>query len=259
MVIVTIAGKKFRLVMDTGASRDVIRTKFATQLRSNRLTRDKVVGPRPLTDWISFVGVCEGMTTDSVTCATQVELGFTDAEQGNSEKISVNFVELEGASDAMLMGFPTLTDLGYALDRDDDGHVWVSLRKLGVTLLAEMPSDEDKAFSCAVRATEPRVLVGPCVEMVDVYCEPTSGPLWITDDAVPGVRVVEGPVQEGPGKVMLALDPGARLTISGARVPWTTTRPTVEGLARAQAAAELTAQYSRAEAKRHGGPSRLVT
>ena len=67
---------------------------------------------------------------------------------GRLENISLNFVELDGASDAMLMGFPTLTDLGFALDRDVDGHVWVSLRKLGVTLLAEVPNDEDKVFTC---------------------------------------------------------------------------------------------------------------
>ena len=64
--------------------------------------------------------------------------------------MSLNFVELEGVSDAMLMGFPTLTDLGFALDRDVDGHVWISLRQLGVALLAEVPNDEDKIFACSV-------------------------------------------------------------------------------------------------------------
>ena len=37
----------------------------------------------------------------------------------------------------MIVGLPTLAQWGMALDSDADGNVWVELRKLGITLLAE--------------------------------------------------------------------------------------------------------------------------
>jgi hypothetical protein len=57
-------------------------------------------------------------------------------------EVEVSFSELDGASDCLLIGFPTLVKWGMAVDEDADGHLWVELRRLGVTLLAERPKDE---------------------------------------------------------------------------------------------------------------------
>ena len=97
-------------------------------------------------------------------------------------------------------------------------------------MLAEVPSEE-KASTCVVRPTEPVRLTGSCVKEVDVYCsEPPCG-RWLTDDGVPGVYVVEGPVVEGKSKVLVALDPGAQLTIGGSCVPQTIVEQSAELLA----------------------------
>ncbi len=37
----------------------------------------------------------------------------------------------------MIIGLPTLAQWGVALDSDADGNIWVELRKLGITMLAE--------------------------------------------------------------------------------------------------------------------------
>ena len=39
VIVIEIAGMKFRVVLDTGAARDVIRTSFAEQLRKNARTK----------------------------------------------------------------------------------------------------------------------------------------------------------------------------------------------------------------------------
>ena len=55
--------------------------------------------------------------------------------------MDVNFFELQDACDPMLIGFPDLIGWGFAADRDDDGQVWIELRRLGVRLPCEVPLD----------------------------------------------------------------------------------------------------------------------
>ncbi len=51
--------------------------------------------------------------------------------------VDVTFGELDGITEMMILGPPTLARWGMNLDSDADGNVWVEFRKLGINLLAE--------------------------------------------------------------------------------------------------------------------------
>ena len=53
--------------------------------------------------------------------------------------VSAEFGELEGLSDALILGCPTLGEWGFGVDKDDDGHYWVQFRRLGLRCPMEMP------------------------------------------------------------------------------------------------------------------------
>ena len=72
---------------------------------------------------------------------------------------------------------------------------------------------------------------------------------WICDDSWPGVKVIEGPVAPGAGRVIVAVEHGARAVISGTRVPWSVCSLTPEAAARAAMAAQLTQELSRTQAR----------
>ena len=132
--------------------------------------------------------------------------------------MEVVFVELEEALDALLVGFPDLARYGFQIREDSDGLILVTLVSLGVTLLAEVP-DQERVARCVLAPTEPRVLEGPCVKPVEVYCRQPVERRWVCDDGWPGVRVVDGPLQEGASRVMVAVEPGTRVAICRTRVP----------------------------------------
>jgi hypothetical protein len=98
-----------------------------------------------------------------------------------------------------------------------------------------------------LRPVEPRVLEGPCVEVVDVYCLDGGAQRagWMCDDCWPGVQVVEGPVSVGPSNIVVAVEPGARAVITGTRVPWQVRRATPEVAARVAMSAQFTQELSR--------------
>ena len=222
VVIATIGGKKFRATLDSGASRSVIRTSFAEQLRANKVTKGDAYGPRPLSRAIVMEGFMAGSLSQELDMATQVKLGFTDVTTANEEKFEVCFAECADSADAMLIAFPDLARMGYAIEDDDDGYIWITLRKLGVTLQAEVPDrDKREGLSRAtLKAVEPRVITGPAVEMIDAWCGEAAGKRWVCDDEWPGVRVIEGPLVEGASQIAVAVEAGQRAIICGGRVPW---------------------------------------
>ena len=142
IAIVTIGGVKFRVVFDTGAARSLIRTSFAKQLRQSRRTRSATFGPRPLSRPVSIEGVMKGKPSATIAQATQVSMDLQDSLSGAQGKFEVCFAEMDECADALIIGFPDLARFGYSVEEDDDGHIWVSFAKLGVTLLAEVPDAE---------------------------------------------------------------------------------------------------------------------
>ena len=55
VVVVYIGGMPFRVTVDSGAARDVIRKSFAQQLRKDKRTREHTWGPRRMSRPVSFV------------------------------------------------------------------------------------------------------------------------------------------------------------------------------------------------------------
>ena len=115
---------------------------------------------------------------------------------------------------------PGPVSVRFMCDMDDDGHIWIHLTKLGITMLAESPEQQPGTGS-VLRVREPTVLEGPCVREVPVCCATRTAPegAWVQNDHWPGVHVVEGPLVSGSTNIVVAVDPGARAVISGPRVP----------------------------------------
>ena len=91
VVVVRIGGMPFRVVLDTGAARSLIRTSFAKQLRKNKKTRSATYGPRPLNRPDILGGVIKGRPSATITNATQVELDLLDTVSGQMSKLEACF------------------------------------------------------------------------------------------------------------------------------------------------------------------------
>ena len=72
VVNVKIGGEKFRITLDTGAARSVVKKRFAQQLRKSKVTRSEVYGPRPLSRDVFMEGFISGSVSDALTEATQI-------------------------------------------------------------------------------------------------------------------------------------------------------------------------------------------
>ena len=123
---------------------------------------------------ISCEGVVEGMITKPMTQITPNELAVRDVEQNllrppkhgvRQETLVVDFVELEGAADAILIGFPDLVFRVFSLENDDDGNVYARFTALGVALLVERGCSTGEAL----RAMEDLVVEGPAVRSLTAY------------------------------------------------------------------------------------------
>ena len=141
-VVATLGKMAFRLILDTGACRNVVSAKFAQKVRHNPSTKNAFVSRESVTNPIICEGIVEGSETSELAMVSTLTLGFRDAEAGvrtgaATGEFPVAFGELEGITENMIVGLPTLAQWGMALDSDADGNVWVELRKLGITLLAE--------------------------------------------------------------------------------------------------------------------------
>ena len=137
--------RAFRVTLDTGAARSLARAGFVQQLRKYPATRGAVRESEPIRP-ISCEGVVKGMLSKPITQITAIELTVKDVEQNllrlpkhgiRQETRVVEFVELEGAADAILIGSPDLVAWGFSLDGDDGGTVYARLAALSVSLLVE--------------------------------------------------------------------------------------------------------------------------
>ena len=198
-----------------------------------------------MSETVSFVGVVDGMRTSEVTHSTQITTDFVDLETNRKAPHELCFAELAEASDALLIGFPSLCLLGFSTDMDDDGNIWITLSKLGITTLAETPVEDDRVARCACQALYPTLIDGPAVQAIDVICSEDTSKRWICDAEEPGVKVVEGPLRPGRQQVFVSVEPGKRLVVSGSRVPWRVVPCTPETAARAAVAATMTTSMGR--------------
>ena len=66
--------------------------------------------------------------------ALQLDTGVVGPKDGDPRagpELEVDFWELDGAADGLLIGAPTLADWGFGLERDERGRTWVLLSRFG--------------------------------------------------------------------------------------------------------------------------------
>ena len=117
-------------------------TKFAQKVRHSPSTKGAFLARDAVTNPIICEGIVEGSETSELSMVSTFRLDLKDAEASTRSGVGkafipVSFGELGGISENMIIGLPTLASWGMALDSDVDGNIWVELRKLGITLLAE--------------------------------------------------------------------------------------------------------------------------
>lgn len=141
---VRIGKQSFRIVIDTGGGKSLIRKEFRDQLAKHSATCSAVKSRHRIIEDVQCSGICEGMTSGKMAHESLIELTFDSvSEDGRSAPESKTIVlemgELPGASDHLLMGFPDIVKFDTRFYEDADGNVYVEMQKLGVTLLAESP------------------------------------------------------------------------------------------------------------------------
>jgi len=141
-VPVRIGDVTFRICVDTGGSRSVVRADFVKALLKNARTKDSVKERMSIRQSIVCSGICEGMKSEEMTRVARIEM-FLDPVSEDGGKVSepvaieLEMGELGGAADALLMGFPEIAKFGCRFYDDEDGNLWVDFTRLGVVLLAE--------------------------------------------------------------------------------------------------------------------------
>ena len=141
---VRIGKQSFRIVIDTGGGKSLIRKEFRDQLAKHSATSSAVKTRHRIIEDVQCSGICEGMTSGKTVHESLIELTFDSvSEDGRSAPQSKTIVlemgELPGASDHLLMGFPDIVKFDTRFYEDADGNVYVEMQKLGITLLAESP------------------------------------------------------------------------------------------------------------------------
>ena len=138
---VKIGGRRFKVCLDSGGSRSLIRSSFAKQIRSGNRKhavkrREEIVPP------LHCQGVCADMKSVDMTKAITLGLEFeTLSPDGGTAaaapEVEVTFAELDEAADALLIGFPELVSWGVRFYDDSDGNIWIDFEKLGICALAD--------------------------------------------------------------------------------------------------------------------------
>ena len=141
VVHVKLGKRTFKVCLDTGGSRSLIRRSFLEQLRKGS-QKAAIVKEERINPPLHCQGVCEGMKSADMVIAATLSLQFEalDPDGHNATEapvLEVLFAELDNAADALLIGFPEIVSWGCRFFDDQDGNVWVDFTKLGFCVLAE--------------------------------------------------------------------------------------------------------------------------
>ena len=141
VVHVKLGKRTFKVCLDTGGSRSLIRRSFLEQLRKGS-QKTAIVKEERINPPLHCQGVCEGMKSADMVIAATLSLQFEalDPDGHNATEapvLEVLFAELDNAADALLIGFPEIVSWGCRFFDDQDGNVWVDFTKLGFCVLAE--------------------------------------------------------------------------------------------------------------------------
>ena len=130
------------MCVDSGGARSMVQTEFGQQLQKSDKTRSGIIERFEVEDPISCTGVCKGMVSQDITKVSVVSLWLDPVSEDGGQapepaSFDVQFAELPGAADALLLGFPDMLRWDVVPWRDDDGNMWVRFGKLDVSVLAE--------------------------------------------------------------------------------------------------------------------------
>ena len=136
----------FRITLDSGCARNFICAQFCRQLEKSAKTLNAVKQRRVGNSEINCTGITSAMRTPPVQYHSTVVVTLEDVPEDGSKgrppsHQELVFAELEGASDCLLVGFPTMLKWRPTLFEDEDGHPWVYLQTLNVSLPCEVPSN----------------------------------------------------------------------------------------------------------------------
>ena len=144
IVHVKIGKRTFKVCLDTGGSRSLIRKSFLEQLKKGS-QKSAIVKEERINPPLHCQGVCEGMKSADMTVAVTLNCQFEALDpDGHATKeapvMPVLFAELDNAADALLIGFPEIVSWGCRFFDDQDGNIWVDFTRLGFCALAESKS-----------------------------------------------------------------------------------------------------------------------
>ena len=94
---------------------------------------------------IACTGLTNDMQTGVIEKVSPVLLQFRDMPDDGSKprqpaSVKVDFAELDGAADCLLIGFPECAKWWTAFTQDGDENIWAELRKLNVMCLCDKPA-----------------------------------------------------------------------------------------------------------------------
>ena len=129
-----------RVLLDGGASRNIIQKRFREVLMANPQTKPFITGPHPGDRTISIAGIHADQrkkSANDITESYNLRLQFCggDPLKATGRQVDLWFGEMESSSDALLIGCPQLAEWGFSLWRDEhNDRPRVELQKIGVIL-----------------------------------------------------------------------------------------------------------------------------
>jgi hypothetical protein len=143
VVLVQICGRNFKVLLDSGASRNLVRTAFLKELKDLPGSQEFVKGPGPTDRIIGIAGIHANQTigeSNSVSKACDIRMRFLTGLHPNlklsASSAEVQFGLMESSADDLVVGAPQLANWGFSLT-EDHGVPSVVLFRLGVKLPME--------------------------------------------------------------------------------------------------------------------------
>ena len=148
VVPIRIGKTVFRMCVDTGGGRSMIRTSFRNQLAKHAGTSKFIKERCKISNDVRCGGICSDMESTVMQHVTRLGLTFDPVNSDGTAppdpvSLELEFGELDNASDPLLLGFPDIVKLDVRFFQDDDDNVWLEFGKLGITVLAESPKQQN--------------------------------------------------------------------------------------------------------------------
>jgi len=115
-VLVSIGDLPCAVLMDSGASRNIIKASFRRSLQNEADTKSHVLGPYQGERKISIAGIhsTEGLTTgNDISKIVDVTFRFRRRDESVGPSITVQFGEMESSADDLLVGNPQMFEWGF--------------------------------------------------------------------------------------------------------------------------------------------------